>query len=68
MDADHLINALQHKYKITTNWTGSLYCSLILHWNYKEGWVEIYIPNYVIRVITNFNHPTPHKSQHAPHI
>ena len=31
IDAGHLINALQQNYKITTNWTGSLYCGLKLH-------------------------------------
>ena len=67
IDADHLINALQKNYNITTDWTGSLYCGLTLHWNYEEGWVDIHMPGYVIRVLTKFNHPTPHKPQHAPH-
>ena len=66
IDADHLINALQKNYNITTNWIGSLYCGLTLNCNYKEGWVDIHIPGYVIRALTKFNHPTPHKPQHAP--
>ena len=34
IDANHLINALQKNYKITTDLTGSLYCGITLHWNY----------------------------------
>ena len=41
IDADHLINTLQHNYKVTTDWKGSLYCGLTLHWNYIEVWVDI---------------------------
>ena len=43
IDADHLINSLQQNYKITTNWTGFLYCGLTLHWNYEEGGFYIYM-------------------------
>ena len=66
-DADHLINALRSTYNITIDWTGSLYCGLTLKWNYAEGWVDIYMPEYVIRALTKFNHPAPTKPQHAPH-
>ena len=66
-DANHLINALQQNYNITTDWTGSLYCGLTLQWNYEERWVDIHMPGYIIRALTKFNHPTPHKAQHDPH-
>ena len=64
---NHLINALQKNYNITNDWTGSLYYGITLQWNYEERWVNIHMPGYVIRELTNFNHPTPHKPQHAPH-
>ena len=67
IDADHLINALHQNYKITTNWKGSLYCCLTLHWNHEEGWVEIYMSGYVICALTKFNHPTCLIVHHTPH-
>ena len=32
-DANHLINALQKNYNITTDWIGSIYCGLTLQRN-----------------------------------
>ena len=34
-DANYLINALQQNYNITNDWTGSLYCGLMLQRKYK---------------------------------
>ena len=36
-DAMHLIHALQEKYDITQDWTGSLYSGITLDWYYKSG-------------------------------
>ena len=44
IDANHLINALQQNYNITTDWTGSLYFGLTLQWSYKKRWVNIHMP------------------------
>ena len=45
--ADHLIQALNSKYKITTDWEGRLYCGIQLEWNYEAKWVDLSMPNYV---------------------
>jgi hypothetical protein len=33
-NAHFILTALQEKYKITTDWSGSKYCGLTLNWNY----------------------------------
>jgi hypothetical protein len=66
-DALHLIDAIQSHYKLTIDWSGSLYCGLTLDWHYEEGYVDVSMPGYVKRALAKFNHPTPLKKQHAPH-
>jgi hypothetical protein len=34
--ADHLLSAIQNLYACTTDWTGSLYTGLTLHWDYTN--------------------------------
>ena len=46
---------------------GKNYCGLTLIWNYKKGYVDIHMPNYVIKALKKFGHPTPLKPQYAPH-
>ena len=43
----HLIHALQEKYYITQDWTGSLYSGITLNWEYKEGILDISMSGYV---------------------
>ena len=66
-DAMHLIHALQEKYDITQDWTGSLYISIIMNWDYKAGILDISMPGYLKEALHKFQHPTPSQSQHSPH-
>jgi hypothetical protein len=34
--AEHLINCLNEKYKLTVDWTGIIYCCISLNWNYTK--------------------------------
>ena len=36
-DLNHLLQALQTKYTITTDLTGNLYCGITLKWNYNKS-------------------------------
>ena len=36
---DHLLNALQAKYTVTTDMKGEHFCGLTFKWNYEEGYV-----------------------------
>ena len=66
-DVEHLCSVLKEYYEISTDWTGGDYCGLILEWNYKEGYVDILMPGYVVRALAKYQHPPPKKPQHAPH-
>ena len=66
-DAKHLLNALQDKYEITIDEEGKNYCGLNIDWNYKKGYVDISMPNYVIKTLHKLNHKFPIKDEYAPH-
>jgi hypothetical protein len=65
--AQHLINFLQQKYTITTDWTGALYVRLHINWDYVQRTVDSSIPNYVTKALQRFKHQPPSTPQHAPH-
>ena len=59
--ADHLIQALNSKYKITTDWEGRLYCGIQLEWNYEAKWVDLSMPKTTSRrCATSSNTTAPH--------
>ena len=45
--ADHLIQALKKLYTISIDWTGSLYCSLTINWDYDKRICDISMPIYI---------------------
>ena len=59
------VKALQ--YRITTDWTGSLYCGITLKWDYDKGTVELSMPGYIQKALQRFQHPNPTKAEEAPH-
>jgi Reverse transcriptase (RNA-dependent DNA polymerase) len=67
--ADHLIQALEAKYKITIDWEGKQYCGLTLNWDYESTprTCDISMPGYTEPALTRFNHPPPTRPQHSPH-
>lgn len=66
-DANHLIETLKKYYPISLDREGRNYCGLPLHWNCKEGYVDVDMPQYVSKKLQNYQHPVPKKFQHAPH-
>ena len=66
-DANHLIESLKIYYPISLDREGKNYCGLTLHWNYKEGYVDVDMPQYVSKKLQNYQHSAPEKPQHAPH-
>lgn len=44
-DLEHLINALKQRYTVSTDMSGSNFVGLDIHWNYKEKYVGISMPN-----------------------
>jgi hypothetical protein len=66
-DADHLFSAIETRYSLTNDWSGSSYLGLTLRWNYAAGYVDISMPSYVPKALAKFQHPPPASAQHAPH-
>ena len=66
-DADHLLKALAEKYSLTIDWTGNSYLGLTIDWHYRDGYVDISMPDYVPKALAKFNHSAPTRPQHAPH-
>ena len=70
-DTDHLINALKQEYNIKVDYSGKEYCGLHLEWNYKKGYVDVSMPNYVSKTIQKTSgsskYKPPKKPQHSPH-
>ena len=66
-DLNYLLQALQTKYTITTDLTGSLYCDITLKWNYNKKYVDLSMPGYVQSAMHKFQHHPPRRRQYAPH-
>jgi hypothetical protein len=66
-DAEHLFNALQQTYTISTDWSGTKYCGLSIDWHYSQGYVDISMPGYVVEALRKFQHHPLTYPQHAPH-
>ena len=43
-DAQHLFNALQESYIISTDWSGTNYCGLSIDWHYSQRYVDTSMP------------------------
>ena len=61
--AEHLMTVLKKHYKMEENWKGELYCGITLKWNYAKGYVDISIPNYVHKKLTEYEHKSPKHPQ-----
>jgi hypothetical protein len=58
-NTQHLIDTLSAKYKITTDWTGMLYCGISLKWDCTNQTVELSMPTYVAKALQRFQHEPP---------
>jgi hypothetical protein len=64
--AEHLQNALLQIYKLTTEWTATVYSGMTLAWDYKKRTCNISIPGYASNVLSTFQHDAPKHQQHTP--
>jgi len=65
--ADHLLEALQQDYKVTTDWTGTKFAGIDIEWDYKKRTCRLSMKGYIDEVLLKYDHPRPRKPQHAPH-
>jgi hypothetical protein len=66
-DVHHLINHLNKKYQLTTDWEGKFFCGITLDWDYIKRTVKLSMPHYVKKALLCFHHQSPGKPQHSPH-
>ena len=66
-DAQHMFNALQQTYSISTYWTCKNYCGLTIDWYYDQGYVDISMPGYIVEALRKFQHKPSKHPQHALH-
>jgi hypothetical protein len=65
--AQHLIDALENDHIVSKDWTGGLYCGIILKWNYANKHVDLSMPGYIKDVMYKYQYPMPKRPQYAPH-
>ena len=66
-NADHPVAALKGKYKISEDWTGSLYCGIDLIWDYKNRTLDLGMSGYIKTQLQQYKHKKPSRPQHYPH-
>ena len=63
----HLLRALQSKYKITIDEKAQQFCGIKLQWNYRKRKVKLSMPGYVHKLLHKLQHPVPTQPEHNPH-
>ena len=58
-DLEHLLNALNTKYEISTDRTGSIYIELAIDWDYAKGHFDISMQDYINKTLQKFLHKPP---------
>ena len=66
-DVDHLIMSIKTTYLLTKDWTGNLYCSIALKWDYKNDHVNISMSSYIKKKMQEYGHVTPKQLQPCPY-
>ena len=66
-ELNHLLSALRDKYTISVDMKGTRYCGMTLKWNYKKRTLDVSMPGYVTKLLSDLKHIPPKRQQHAPH-
>jgi hypothetical protein len=66
-NAEHLMASIKNNYDISSDWTGSTYCSLKLYWHYINGTVDLSMSGYITAALHKYQHPAPTRPEHEPH-
>jgi hypothetical protein len=67
-DVEQLLSILKTTYTLTEDWTGNLYCRILLTWDYISQTVDISMPGYVRKKLQEYEHVyRPKKVQTCPY-
>ncbi len=67
VDIDHLIGAIKSTYTLTKDWTGNLYCSISLDWDYENRTVDILMLEYIKKKLQEYKHVKANCVQNCPY-
>eukprot|EP00804_Cyclotella_cryptica_P003921 CCRYP_016106-RA/>CCRYP_016106-RA protein AED:0.11 eAED:0.25 QI:0/0/0/1/0.2/0.16/6/0/1395 len=65
--AEHLLQALQQHYTVTTDWTGTKFAGIDIKWDYNKANLPPHHGHLHFRPATEVRPSRPRKPQHAPH-
>jgi hypothetical protein len=54
---DYLLEALQHDYEVTTDWTGTKFAGIDIKWNYQKCTCHLSMKGYIDEVLLKYDHP-----------
>jgi hypothetical protein len=66
-DVDHLIASIKKTYTLTEDWTGGLYCGIMLKWDYVGRTADILMLGYIKMKLQEYKHIMPKKLQACPY-
>ena len=67
-DVEHLISALSHNYKLSTDWEGKNFCGLTFDWHYDAEFVDFSMPEYLPKLFQKLNYSSLTKPQYSPYL
>ena len=66
--AEHLINAIQENYQVSTDWEGNRYYGISIKWNDQKQVVDLSMAGYIQAELNRLQNSSPSRKEHAPHI
>ena len=63
--AKDLINTLQQWYKISIDWSCSLFCGMSIKWDYTSCTCNISMPGYIDKALAKYQQQNPTQPQHS---
>ena len=66
-DKQHLIECLEKRYIVMTDWQGTLFNGISLAWDYEQRHVTLSMPGYVQKALHKFKHPPLTMAQDSLH-
>jgi hypothetical protein len=67
-DVNHLVASIKATYKLTKDWSGNLYCGIVLSWDYVNQTVDILMPGYTKKKLQEYNHVQSKRTQTCPYL
>jgi len=64
----HFINALKDRYAITIDKSGSLFCGVILDWDYDKREIRCSMPGYISKLLQKLKYQYLTKPYYSPYL